>query len=87
METLPEALEILFEVQRKRNNEKISKKKNKLSNSKNMIFFCFLLFGPLLLSKLLTFTFTIHFERFKVLEEHHLQFYKSFLNLNENITT
>jgi hypothetical protein len=41
METLPQALEIIFEVQRKRNNEKISKKKNKLSNSKNMIFLLF----------------------------------------------
>jgi len=30
METLPQAVEIIFEVQRKRNNEKISKKKNKL---------------------------------------------------------
>jgi len=39
MGVLPQALEIIFEVQRKRSNEKNSKKKSKLSNSQNMVFF------------------------------------------------
>jgi len=37
MGALPHALEILFKVQRKRNNEKIARKK-KLSNSQNVFF-------------------------------------------------
>jgi hypothetical protein len=39
MGALPQALEIIFEVQRKRINEKITKRKNKLSNLENMFFF------------------------------------------------
>jgi hypothetical protein len=35
----PQALEIIFEAQRKRNNEKNSKKKSKLSNLQNVGFF------------------------------------------------
>jgi len=34
-----QALEIIFEEQRKKNNEKINKKKNKLFNLQNMFFF------------------------------------------------
>jgi len=41
---LPQALEIIFEAQRKRTNEKKKKKKKKLSELQNAIFF--LLFGP-----------------------------------------
>jgi hypothetical protein len=47
----------------------------------------FLLFEPLLLSKLLTFSFLVHLKLFKVLQEHHLQFYKSSFNSNSNIAT
>jgi hypothetical protein len=39
MGVLPQALEIIFEVQRKRSNEKNSKKKSKLSNSQNVVLF------------------------------------------------
>jgi hypothetical protein len=68
MGALPQALEIIFQVQGKRSNEKFYKKKNKLSNFKNMFFFfIFLLFGPLLFSNLITFLFLIHFEWFKML--------------------
>jgi len=52
-----------------------------------MQIYFFLLFGPLLLSKLLTFSFRVHFKQFKVLYEHHLQFYKSSLNCNSNRAT
>jgi hypothetical protein len=38
MGPLPQALEIIFEAQMKRSNEKNRKKKNKLSNSQNMFF-------------------------------------------------
>jgi hypothetical protein len=51
-----------------------------------MQFFFFLLFGPLLFSNLLTFSFIVHFKRFKVLKEHHLQFSHGefFKNKNKN---
>jgi len=58
MRMLPQALEIIFEVQRKKNNEKITRRKLSFSTYK-MIFFLFLLFGRLLLSKLLTFSFLV----------------------------
>jgi hypothetical protein len=51
MGALPEALEIIFEVQRKRNNEK-NNKKNKLSNLQDgfsSFLFPPFFFGPLLL--------------------------------------
>jgi hypothetical protein len=60
MRALPQALEIIFKLQMKRNNEKIARKKN-LSNSQNAFYFIFLLFGPFLFSKLL------HFKQFKML--------------------
>jgi hypothetical protein len=62
MGALPQALEIIFEVQGKRSNEKITRKKKKLSNLQNVGFFFFLLFRPLLLSNLITFLFLIHFK-------------------------
>jgi hypothetical protein len=65
MGALPQALEIIFEVQGKRSNEKINKKKKKkkLSNLQNMFFFLFfIIFGPRLLSNLITFLFLIHFK-------------------------
>jgi hypothetical protein len=51
MGVLPQVLEIIFEVQSKRINEKITQ--NKLSYIQNAFFF--LLFRPLLLSNLITF--------------------------------
>jgi hypothetical protein len=39
MRTLPQALEIIFEVQRKRNNEKIARRKISFSTYKNILFF------------------------------------------------
>jgi hypothetical protein len=39
MGVLPQALEIIFEMKRKRSNEKIIRKKKKLSNLQNLFFF------------------------------------------------
>ncbi len=61
--------------------------KKKLFNLQNAIFFLFLLFGTLLLSKFLTFSFLVHFIRFKMLQEHHLQFSKSPWNCNSKRAT
>jgi hypothetical protein len=62
MGALSQALQIIFEVQRKKSNENSSKKKNKLPTHKTF-FFLVPLFGPLLLlSKLLTFSFLVHFK-------------------------
>jgi len=48
---LPQALKIIFEVQRKKNNEKITRKKKSFFNLQNAFFFSwFLLFEPLSLS-------------------------------------
>jgi hypothetical protein len=63
MGVLPEALEILFEVQMKRSNEKVIRKK-KVSKLTRCIFF---LFEPILLSNLITFLFFINFEQYKIL--------------------
>jgi hypothetical protein len=60
MGVLPQALEIIFEVQMKMINEKITRKKKWLFNLQNSFFF--LLFGPLLLSNLMPFLFLIHFK-------------------------
>jgi hypothetical protein len=38
MEVLPQALEIIFKVQRKWSNEKITRKKKKLFNLQNVFF-------------------------------------------------
>jgi hypothetical protein len=68
MGVLPQAQEIIFEMQRKMSNEKNSKKKTKAFQlTKRICFFFFLLFEPLLLLKLLTFSFLVHLKRFKVL--------------------
>ncbi len=56
-------------------NEKITRRKISFLTYKTF-YFIFLLFGPLLLSNLITFLFIIHFKRFKVLYERHLKFYK-----------
>jgi hypothetical protein len=39
MGVLPQALEITFEVQTKKNNEKITRRNNKLSNLQKVFFF------------------------------------------------
>jgi hypothetical protein len=85
MGALPQALEIIFEVQMKRSNKKIARRKISFPTHKMRLFF--LLFGPLSFSKLLTFSFLIQFKRFKVLWECHLQFYKSSLNSSSNKAT
>ncbi len=67
---LLQVLEIIFEVQRKMNNEKITKTQISFQTYKTRFFFpffFFFLFGPLLLSNLITFLFLIHFKRFKML--------------------
>jgi len=61
-----QAVEIMFEMKRKKSNEKIIIRKVSFSIYK-LFFFSFLLFGPLLLSKLLTFSFLVHFTWFKML--------------------
>jgi hypothetical protein len=85
MRVLPQALEIILGVQRKKGNEKNNKKKNKLFNLQNVFFFpslWTLTFKPNNLK-----IYIIHFKRFKVPWEHHLKFYKSFLNSNSNKVT
>jgi hypothetical protein len=64
---LSQALEIIFEVQRKTSIEKTAQKKKKkgFQLTKCISFFFFLLFGLLLFSKLLTFSSIVHFKRFK----------------------
>jgi len=62
MGALPQALEIIFEVQRKKNNEKITR--GKISFPTYKMFF-FPLFGLVLFSNLITFLILIHLKRFK----------------------
>jgi hypothetical protein len=50
MGTLPQALEIIFEVERKRSNEKLVRRKINFPTCEMCVFF---FFGPLVLSKLL----------------------------------
>jgi len=58
MRALPQAIEIIFEVQRKRSNEKITTTKISFSVYKTR--FLPLLFAPLLLSNLITFLFILN---------------------------
>jgi hypothetical protein len=51
-----------FEVQRKRINEKIMRRKISFLTYKSCFFFFFLLFGPFLLLNLIAFLFLIHFK-------------------------
>jgi hypothetical protein len=60
MGTLPQALEIIFEVQKKRSNEKITRRKISFPTYKKKIFFFGVFFGPLLLSNLIAFLYFIH---------------------------
>jgi hypothetical protein len=65
MRALPQALEIIFEVQKRRSNEKTARKKKSFSTYKMQFFFFSL--DPFLFSKLLTFSFIVHLKTFKVL--------------------
>jgi hypothetical protein len=63
MGALSQELDIIFEVQMKRTNEKIARRKTSFPTLKMCFFHIFsLLFGSLLLSKLLTFSFLVHFK-------------------------
>jgi len=86
MGALPQALEIIFQVRRKWSNEKMTRKISFPINKTCFFLFFLFLFGPFLLSNLMTFLFLIHFKQFKVLLECHSKFYKSFLKSNSNIT-
>jgi hypothetical protein len=59
MGALSQALEVIFEVQMERNNKQITRRKISFPTHKTR-FFLFLF--SLLLSKLLTFSFFIHFK-------------------------
>jgi hypothetical protein len=63
MGALPQDLKIMFEVQWKRINGKITRRKISFPTYKTH----FIFFGLLLLSNLITFLFFIHFKQFKVL--------------------
>jgi len=65
MGTLLQVLKIIFQVQRKMNNEKITRREINFPTYKTRFFF--FSFGPLLFSNLITFLFLIHFKQFKVL--------------------
>jgi hypothetical protein len=67
MGKLPQAVEIIFEVQRKRINEKTTREKKRLFNSQNVFIYLFFLFRPLLFSNLKIFLFLVHLKQFKVL--------------------
>jgi hypothetical protein len=69
MGVLPRALEIVYEVQMKRSNEKITSKIISFPTYKGHFIFIFFLFGPFLFSNLITFLFFIHFKQFKMLSE------------------
>jgi len=64
MRALPQALVIIFEMQLERSIEKIARRKISFSAHKTLFFF---FFSHFLFSKLLTFSFLIHFKRFKML--------------------
>jgi len=81
---LPQALKIIFEVQRKKSNEKISRKKRKsFSTYKTHVvaFWTSFTFKPH------NFFLLIHFKQFKMLSEHCLKFYKLSSNSNNNRAT
>jgi hypothetical protein len=62
MGMLPQALEIIFEVQKKMSNEKLSRREISFPTYKTLFFPFFSLFGHLLLSNLITFLFLVHFK-------------------------
>jgi hypothetical protein len=82
MGVLPQALEILFEMQRKRSNEKITRKKKKKSFPTHKLVFFFSFLWPVLFSKFLTFSFFVHLKRFK---EHDLACPERFFNVKKQL--
>jgi hypothetical protein len=62
MGALLQVLEIIFEVQKKMNNEKITRRKINFPTYKTFLFIFLVLFGPLLLSNFITFLILIHFK-------------------------
>jgi hypothetical protein len=64
MGVLSQALEIIFEVQMKKSNEKIASRQVSFFpiHKTRFFFLFFLLFGPFVLLKLLTFSFHAHFK-------------------------
>jgi hypothetical protein len=80
MEALLQAVKIVLEVQRKRSNVKITRRKISFSTYKTQL-------KVFILSNMITFLFFNHLKLFKVLYECHLKFYKSSLNSNNNIAT
>jgi hypothetical protein len=60
MGVLPQALEIIFQVQRKRSNEKYNKKKKKLFTLQNTFLFHFSSLETAPILKFITFLFFIH---------------------------
>ncbi len=67
MGVLPQALEIIFEMQRKMSNEKITRREIIFPTYKTIFSFFFLFFRLLLISNLRTFLLLIHFKQFEVL--------------------
>jgi hypothetical protein len=61
MGALPQALEIIFEVQRKKSNEKITRRKISFPTYEMQFFIYLLFFGPLLLSNLIIFLLSYSF--------------------------
>jgi len=61
MRVLPQAQEIIFEVQKKKNNGNTATRKISFSTYKMHFYFYFLSFGPLLFSNLLTFSTIVYF--------------------------
>jgi hypothetical protein len=60
MGMLFQVLEIIFEMKRKMNNEKVTRREIDFSNLQNMIYFYFF-FGTFLFSNFIIFLFLIHF--------------------------
>jgi hypothetical protein len=62
MGALLQVLEIIFEVQKKMSNEKITRREINFPTYKTFLFIFLVLFGPLLLSNFITFLILIHFK-------------------------
>jgi len=86
MGVLLQALEIILEVQWTSSNEKIARRKISFSTHKMCFFFLFSSLWTLLLSKLLTFSFLVHFNDLKCYTSTTFSL-KSSLNFNSKKTT
>jgi hypothetical protein len=83
MASLPQVLEVIFQVQRKKINEKITRKTKAFQLTKHVFF----LWEPLAIFKPHNFLIFDYFKRFKMLHECHLKLYKSCSNFNINKAT